>query len=325
MNKKILKEAIIYAARNKLDKELDNSSSGAIFPLLANNFISKGYGVVSAFYNYDNNKVEYKIFFDLEDLNMARGSKYISSNPNNILKEITQYLKTNINKKIMIFALRCHIAGFKSFLDRINLSSRCIFVDIICHGSASGLIWEKYISVLEKKYNNKVSYINFKDKRKGWLNPTAFVKINNSEILIKKYTKLFYDGIIMRLSCYKCPYCSIDSTSDITIGDYWGIENAHPEMYSKKGTSLVILHTEDGIKIFEEIKADISYVLSDKYKFLQPHLIKPLNKPIKRKIFWKDYNEKGIIYVLNKYGKKTLREKINIIKNKILIKIKGII
>lgn len=31
---------------------------------------------------------------------------------------------------------------------------------------------------------------------------------------------------------------------DITIGDYWGIEKEHPEFYSTKGVSCLLVNTE---------------------------------------------------------------------------------
>ena len=82
----------------------------------------------------------------------------------------------------------------------------------------------------------------------------------------------------MRESCYKCPYTRIDRGSDITIGDYWGIEQHYPEFCDEMGVSLAIPHTEIGQTFFERIKdtIDCKEIKSDECQ--QPRLIEPALK-----------------------------------------------
>ena len=117
---------------------------------------------------------------------------------------------------------------------------------MICHGAPSSGLWKDYIQKIENKYNAKINYITFKNKRNGWEFPSTFVKIEDKEVSIKPYSDWFYMGWTLRKSCYKCPYTKIDRNSDITIGDYWGIQNVMPDFYDKNGISLVITHTEVG-------------------------------------------------------------------------------
>ena len=46
---------------------------------------------------------------------------------------------------------------------------------------------------------------------------------------------------------------------DITIADYWGIENAAPEFDDNKGVSLVLINNDKGNKIFDAIKEQITW------------------------------------------------------------------
>lgn len=55
----------------------------------------------------------------------------------------------------------------------------------------------------------------------------------------------------LRPSCYDCPAKSGKSQSDITLGDFWGIQEIHPEIDDDKGLSLVLINSEKGKKIIE--------------------------------------------------------------------------
>ena len=156
-------------------------------------------------------------------------------------------------------------------------------------------------------------YITFKNKRNGWENPSVFVKIRGHEVAIKPYSDWFYMGWTLRESCYKCPYTRIDRHSDITIGDYWGIQNVMPDFYDKMGVSLVITHSKVGEKIFGKIKKEIDYRESNRNECLQPRLISPQVYPKDRDLFWKDMKFKGMDYCIKKYvqhDETTIKEKL---------------
>ena len=66
--------------------------------------------------------------------------------------------------------------------------------------------------------------------------------------------------MILRPSCYNCQAKSGRSQSDITIGDFWGIETVLPSMDDDKGTSLVLVHTEKGKQIFADAQVKTEVV-----------------------------------------------------------------
>ena len=47
--------------------------------------------------------------------------------------------------------------------------------------------------------------------------------------------------------------------ADITIADFWGIENIAPEMNDDRGTSLVIIRSDKGKKMFDSVKSDLRW------------------------------------------------------------------
>lgn len=69
---------------------------------------------------------------------------------------------------------------------------------------------------------------------------------------LNSYNTLFLDGYTYRENCYSCKYAGPNRISDLTIGDYWGIETEHPELLSqggydeKLGISCILVNTEKG-------------------------------------------------------------------------------
>ncbi|MBO6254738.1 MAG: Coenzyme F420 hydrogenase/dehydrogenase, beta subunit C-terminal domain, partial [Bacteroidaceae bacterium] len=61
------------------------------------------------------------------------------------------------------------------------------------------------------------------------------------------YMKTYLSEIISRPSCYNCPVKGGRSCADITLADFWGIENVEPTVNDDKGTSMVLVHTVKGL------------------------------------------------------------------------------
>lgn len=74
-----------------------------------------------------------------------------------------------------------------------------------------------------------------------------------------------------------------------------------PEFYDRMGISLVIVHTESGRKLFDNVSPAIDYQLSNRRECLQPRLISPQRRPNDRDLFWSDMQEKGMDYCIEKY------------------------
>ena len=131
-----------------------------------------------------------------------------------------------------------------------------------------------------------------------------FVKSNGKDISIKDFSEWFYGEWAIRESCYRCPFTRIDRDTDITIGDYWGIETAMPRFADPMGVSLALVHSEEGQELFNSIKENIEFQENDKNNCLQPRLVSPANKPEDRAQFWTDIKNKGIEYCLVNYKQK---------------------
>lgn len=292
----------VYAARVKDRELLNKSSSGGMFTPLSDHALENGGAVVCAVYDYDDDCAKFRLVTCAEERDTALGSKYMQSIIGDIFVKCEKWLKENSGKKLMFFGMGCQAEAFRRFAEIKGFSERVYTVDIVCHGSPSPKIWREYAGNIRQKHGGNIEYLAFKDKRNGWNSPFAYVSINGKEIAIQDYVRVFYSKCTLRPSCHKCPYTTTERKTDITIGDYWGIEKVMPDFYSKEGNSLVLIHTEKGEKLFESIKEKLDFRISNTKDCLQPNLIKPTEVSPKREQFWKDHRNKGIEYVMKKYG-----------------------
>lgn len=303
-------ETLAYATR-VLDKDIvKKSSSGGMFVPLSDYILEQDGAIACAVYNYAEHRAAYELVFTKTDRDKAIGSKYMQSELDNIFNECLEWLKKYHNRPLLFIGMGCQADGFRRFLELNNLKHRCFVVDIICHGSPSQAIWHDYARYLEKKYQGEIQYLTFKDKRNGWKRPYAFVRINSIEVNIKKYVKIFYNRCALRPACYKCPYTTPVRNVDMTIGDFWGIEDVMPDFYSEEGNSLVLVHTKKGEELFEKTKNRMEYQAIGLEECLQPNLIRPTIKSLERERFWEMYRTQSFVKLLNKYGTDNIAQKI---------------
>lgn len=286
----------IYAFRIKEKAELLKSSSGGAFTALSNYFLDNQWPILCSLYNYESKQMEFSLIHSKTDRDKCRGSKYFQSKPLNSYKDAIKYLKNNRDKQLLFVGMGCQAEGFRKLAELSGVRDRTTIVDIICTGVPSPKLWKEYVS-----NKGNVEYLTFKDKRNGWNSPTAFVQVNGVEEPIDDFVKLFYSHLALRPSCYECSFAKIERNIDITIGDFWHIEDSMPDFKSNDGNSLVIAHTEKGLEIFNQIKDNAEWRESNSTDCMQNMLNRPTPRPEMREKFWKDYYKKGISYVMKKY------------------------
>lgn len=312
-------DTIVYAGRLKDKSALMSSSSGGAFTALSDAFLKSGDAVVAAVYNYENHTVEFQMILDEKQRERAKGSKYMQSKPGDIYQEAYHWLMDNPKKELLFVGMGCQSDGFRKFSEIKGIRDRVYIVDIICHGSPSPKLWREYAESIQKK-DGRITYLTFKDKRNGWKSPTAYVKVNGSERPLKDYVKVFYNRCALRPSCYECPYATTERKTDMTIGDFWHIEETIPDFYDPNGNSLFLIHTDRGEELFEKIRDNMDYRLSNTAQCWQANLEAPTQKSEQRDVFWNDYQKKGIDFVIKKYGTVPMKTKV---KNKLFKILRG--
>ena len=296
-----LNKTLVFAGRLRNRKELEESSSGGAFTAISNWAKKNGNAIVCSRYDYTRHRQTFTFIYNIDQRNCARGSKYVQADSNIPYHEIEKWLIENKGKKLVFIGMGCQSAAVARYAELRGIRKNIIAVDIICHGVASPRIWKEYIESEESK-KGKVHYISFKDKRNGWEHPTAIAKSDKQIFYLTKYITMFYSGDILRPSCHKCPYTTVKRKTDITIGDFWGIKDSNPEFYDNMGTSLFLIHTQEGKEVFEKIGEEIDWIQSNLQDCQQPNLQHPTKANPDRESFWDDYYRYGIKYVTEKYG-----------------------
>lgn len=299
-----------YGLKNK-DKDIRlSSSSGGAFSLLANSIINMGGVFYGAIYDSDM-KVIHACSDDVKDIQLYRGSKYVQSDLNGCFKDI----KTQLSSKTVMFTgTPCQIQGLKNYLCKPY--DNLITVDLICHGVASPFLFADYIKYLNKKYRKRVTYINMKDKKKrGWRHSSVAVyfadgSVSRDNFYTRFWRRLYGSRLTMRPSCTCCPFTSMKRCSDITIGDFWGVDNKYPSFFEDNGVSLCLINSDKGERIFSSIKSGADIMKVKPQDCLQQALNHPVmgNKCFDE--FLVDYEKTGFMGILKKYFEFTIFKRV---------------
>lgn len=262
--------------------------------------------------------VVYKIVHNLDETCAFRGSKYVKASIQNILQCMEKLIASG--RTVVFCGVPCQVDAIKHSVERKGLpKSNLYLVDIICHGTIKENIWRDYIRWLEDKYGSEISTFSFRCKDVGWHDYPVSVTFKNGKFSINRQDvqmimTLYMTRMCMNESCYKCHYASMDRISDITLGDFWGIEKIYPEFADKLGVSLVIANTEQGMKICRKLEGRKDFQLwkccSDEYVNYQLALNGPAHKPKEYDIFWEDYERGGFQLILKKYAGNNLVGKL---------------
>lgn len=290
-----------YGAKHKNQQERITSRSGGVF-IAISDYILKQNGVVYGAELKEDFSVIHNRATTKEQRDKFKGSKYIQSNMDNIIKSVQQDLKDN--KKVLFSGTPCQIAAVNACI-KGNYKENLYTCDLICHGVPSELIFKEFLKYIEEKQNKKIKNFIFRDKRFGWESHyETFIFEDDMELTTQYFRNLFYGHHILRPSCYKCNYANIHRPADITIADFWGIDKVNPDFMDKNGVSLIIINNEKGRKIFEQIKSDIITIdcsVEDCIKYTYT-LTKSTPITENREEFWKDYKNKKFDYIINVYG-----------------------
>lgn len=258
---------VAYAENHDLRRE---SSSGGMFTLLAQEILSRNGAIFGAAFDEDFS-VRHISVEDQGELRRLRGSKYVQSRMEDSYRQVKELLMQG--RPVLFTGVSCQIAGLKAFLGKEyeNLWT----VDILCHGVPSPAVWQRYCREQEANHGGKLARVFFRDKRTGWRSSSMVLQFTNGEEYSRRggedpYLKLFLSDICLRPSCHSCRFKELPRLSDLTIGDAWGIEKHMPDLDDDRGASVVILNSEKGRRLWEQIEAQLHSRSGDANILLPP-------------------------------------------------------
>ena len=299
----------VYACYNT-DKDVRlSSSSGAVFSSLAEYVLEQRgvvYGVAMA---EDCYSTEFISVTSKEQLTKLRGSKYLQAKVGNTYRSVKEDLVAG--KLVLFSGTGCQVNGLKRFLG--NEYDNLICVDVICHGAPSPALWKKYAIYQEQKNAGKLKGVNFRCKDESWTdfgmkeicksipdNETKKLYISKDK---DSYMQMFLKDYCLRPSCYECAAKNV-KMSDLTIADFWGINDVAPEMNDGMGTSLVLVRTEKGKDVFKKVSSnmklkEVSY--EDGVRG-NPAEYKSCDRPMQRNTFFDDMQSMSFEELEKKYA-----------------------
>lgn len=309
-------EIFAYACKNINDEVRESSSSGGVFILLCEEVINNGGVVFGAAFDEKFNVI-HTYAETIEESNRFRGSKYVQSKVGNTYKKAKEFLDKG---KIVLFSgTPCQISGLDAYL--MKKYDNLILIDIACHGVPSPLVYRSYINKLVKKKGTNIKEISFRDKSTGWKDYSVSFKFKNGKELKQfridnTYMNGYLKDIFLRPSCYNCKFKKPVTSADLTLADYWGVQNKHPEFDDDKGTSLILVNSKKGQNLLNKITNKLKIIPTD-FEYAtkcNPSIIKSSNYNKERDEFFLKFSEQNVIKNIKKYTKLPiiLRIKINI-------------
>lgn len=248
-------------AKAKSGKLRERSSSGGVFGLLAQHVLDCGGVVYGAAFDDGCRRVKHTRIDDIHNLDIVLRSKYVQST---IGPEIYHSVESELRsgKEVLFSGVSCQCAAMRNYLlaNKIPVE-RLLLVEVICHGIPSPKLWKAWLDWISQNAGVEVDSVNFRSKSTGWL--TYSVEYYGSNEKVKGainpddwYFTAFQRNASLRSSCFECP-AKRRSGSDITLGDYWGVEHEHPEALDSLGVSAVICNTEKGVRSLRTIEQEL--------------------------------------------------------------------
>lgn len=292
------------------DVFMKSSSGGAFSALCEGHFECFGKSCIFGAVMCDDLKCRHLFATSFDDIHKFRKSKYIPSDAIESFRECKEKLDSGYN--CVFSGTPCIVAGLKAYLgkDYENL----ITVDLLCRGVPNNIIWEKYITGLQKMLKSNVNTVMFRhkvDRKYGkeirLSSENLLIKLKDRDHCINRHEDLFlrgyHNGLFYRKSCYGCIYSGEERVSDITISDFWGYEDVYPEngCDGKAGVSAIMINTLKGQEFVE--KTDIGkyaklYHIGDMEELKKRNL--PLIEPVKltreRACFFKYFKRHSFAY-----------------------------
>ncbi len=312
------KPILCLAGQNSNIDEEKRSASGGIFYAIGKRFIEKGGWVCGAVLDTKGRKadIHHIVSNDLNDLKRMQGSKYVQSDISNIINTVHKLI--NSNNKVLFCGTPCQNAAIRK---KIGDSEKLFLIDIICHGVPSLKMFNDFLNTKLNKNEVLDNYI-FRDKTygKGYVSRKSILKGGRIKKIYKpahleSFYHLFLKSYIFRNNCYECPFAKSERVSDITIGDYWGIEKYYNiennSINLQRSCSCILINTDLGKKMFYEYGKDIDTVQAKLEEIRKANV--QLNHPSKysrdREEILEVYRNNGYKAVENYYRKRIGRVK----------------
>jgi coenzyme F420-reducing hydrogenase beta subunit len=311
-SKKLPIKTLALYTKNAHDRE--TCASGGVATTFSRALISD-HGIVFGAGFDTTGKPIYKKAKKMNELEEFKGSKYVSVFPGMIYRDIQNAL--NAGEKCLYIGTPCCVAGLKTFLHKEY--DNLITVDFICHGTPPFTYLEDHFAANSIK---NYSCVSFRGKRDFFL--TAYEKCGRIPLYSKKWDEDLYffsylQSLIHKEVCYSCKYACQKRVSDISIGDFWGIQKGALNGYKGK-ISVALINSVKGGDFFRNISQDFFIEEHSVDEVMQGNiqLQRPSERHTDRLLFSEEYKKHKNFLKAIKNTSIPYMVKKNMIRNRIL-------
>lgn len=323
-----------FAAINPDAEVRRTSSSGGVFTALAEQVIDAGGVVFGAAFDA-HWEVRHRCATTREELAAFRGSKYVQSVIGDTFLQAERFLKSG--RRVLFSGTPCQIAGLRRFLRRDYDHLFCVdFIchGVPSPGVFRAYLAEEMTKLArqgEKKYSFafstipsipkadalaarlgcRIEDIRFRDKTNGWKKYSFALSLSKASAAGEKiqfcalngftenaFMQAFLRDLILRPSCYACPAKCFRSGSDLTLGDYWGVEHEAPHLDDDGGTSLVFANSGRGQQALSSLPFLLHPQPFGRVHAHNPSITVSVSHPINRKFFFMLLSRSGFFRAL---------------------------
>ncbi len=249
-NKKLVFPQKCYAIWARDEKDREECASGGVATGIGRYFISNGGVVFGTDWNEKKElELEIKMAETEEELEHFKSSKYVQAFTGESYKKAKQQLDQG--KQVLYVGTPCQIAGLRGYLQ--NEYSNLTTIDLICHGTPP----IEYLRTYAKELfpNKKIVKASFRGRDDYYLKLYENVceeSIYSKMHILDLYFYAFLSGLIQRDNCYECEYARNERVSDITIGDFWGLDRSTLKNKYEGKISVALVNTDKGKKVLEQ-------------------------------------------------------------------------
>lgn len=251
-----------YAAWSKNPSEHFECSSAGVATIISRYFIHNGGYVVGCAWD-ENLVATYMMTNKISDLDKFKKSKYVHCFfPKEVYSAVLDKVKEGI--EVLFIGVPCQSAALKRYVGKY--SNRLYTCDLLCHGGCSPRLFKEHITRLQASVG-KANNVTF---RGGEYNCWFCLWGDNNKLLYcggqysDPYFYTFMRHTALRPSCYNCLFAHGERPSDLTLADFWGLDESfikEHELYT--GVNLVIPLTEKGYEILSKIRPYIELFKRD--------------------------------------------------------------
>lgn len=292
----------VFAAKSCSDDVRRRSTSGGVFWELASRVIADG-GVVYGC-AFDADLVARHIrCTGMEDVRRCMGSKYSQSDMGDCIRQAIADLRSGC--KVLFSGTPCQIAGVRATVPQ-SLAEKLLLVDLVCHGASSPVLFQQHLGNIERQRGKKVVAYQHRPKNRGWGEYVELVRFSDGSVeqgtrLMGVWKEIFYREAAERPACHVCPWMLGNRPADLTIGDFWGIENTMPEFRDVLGVSLVVANTEKGLSAIYGTSLELRESDTESATKDNPNLLKPTLRPSNRNDIWESLYGHGFWVTCEKF------------------------